>query len=162
MRSVKIGFGILILLILGGCCGFISNSCPPCPTLPAPPQITGRIHCSDLLTFLRQVAPDVKYPGVTSNDPPADWFDLTTEQEYYRTVPQIVANLSSCHIWIVVGEIKKWGPRLAVGWTFDSTNQKDLVAMVAGSPGTLKLLLYDPELKQFVTLSGRKLFLIRI
>lgn len=162
MRIGKVLIGSLVLLFVGGCCGFVCPSCPPCPTLPMPPQITGRIHCSDLLTFLRQVGPDAKYPGITSNDPPTDWFDLTTEQEYYRAVPQIVANLSSCHIWIVVGEIKKWHPRLAVGWVFDSTNQKDLVAMVAGNPGSLKLLLYDPELKQFVSLSGRKLFLIRI
>lgn len=149
----------LVLLFVGGCCSFVCLSCPPCPTMPTPPQITGRIHCSDLLSFLRQVAPDAKYPGVTSND---YWFDLTSEEEYYRAIPQIIANLTSNHIWIVLGRVKEWAPRFPIGWAFDSSSQKDLLVMIAGRPGNLKLILYDPELKQFVSLSGRKLFLIRI
>ncbi len=153
MRSLGI---VAISLVVGGCCGFV---CPPCPEPPAPvapPTITGRIHCSDLLAFLRQAVAEAKYPGTTQ-----EWYELIHPLEYQRAVPALTASLYP-HYLIFAGEIKKWHPQLPVGWAFDATNQRDLVVLVAGTPGNLVLLLYDPGSRRFVSRPGLQLFLIRI
>jgi len=133
----------LFLIIGGGCC-FYGEAISSCPPLPAPPQIIGRIHCSDLLGFMRQIAPQAKLRGVTQEN-----YELTTIQEYQRVICELFD--SSTHIWIALGRLKEWEPTLATGWAWDVRLQEYLLVFVVQEQVRLKAYFWSPRSRNFVS-----------
>lgn len=142
-----------IVAFMLGAIGFLSMGSQQCFT-PVEPTPTQLIHCSELLSFLKKQFPEVNFPGVTQ-----EWYCLLHPQDY-QIVTEIL-QVSTRHIWVLLGEVKKWHPGLAVGWAFDASAQKDLLIVISGLPDDLRVMLYDPEVG-WTNLRGRRIFLVRI
>ena len=147
MKKGIIGMMALSLLLIGGGCCFYGEAISPCPSLPAPPQIIDRIHCSDLLGFMRQIAPQAKLKGVTQEN-----YELTTIQEYQRAL--IALFDEPTHIWIALGKLKEWGPTLATGWVWDVKSQEYLLVFITKEKEHLKAYFWNPRNRNFAFAPG--------
>ena len=133
----------LCLLGGGGCC-FYGEAVSTSPVPPAPPQIVGWIHCSDLLGFMRQIAPRAKLRGVTQEQ-----YGVTTIQEYQRVLVTLFDEPT--HIWIALGKLKEWGPTLATGWVWDVKSQEYLLVFITKEQRKLKAYFWNPKSRNFVS-----------
>ncbi len=144
MKKIISVMMVLGLLLVGGGCCFCGGAVSSCPSLPAPPQIVAYTHCSDLLGFMRQIAPRAKLRGVTQEQ-----YGLTTIQEYERAL--IVLFDEPTHIWIALGKLKEWGPTLATGWVWDVKSQEYLLVFITKEQGKLKAYFWNPKSRNFVS-----------